>query len=287
MKRIVLIIFSFFICWVALPQVQWRFKSDIEKCDYKLLKGFIADKRPITMYLEETGSFCSNENKWTFSYGIRGWYYYDDNQKKKPLLGSYEGKGEDGCCINLFVPENILDTINNNSCKVEKYKEVFSTCESDSPFSCSFVSMKWKQNGQEEWFDVNLKLVGSAENTSKAQIVLEVNGWDFYSFDLSGATAIDNIESVNLLSSKAVDSNFYLIFSFAHLSNPGANGHGYCGGGYEEYLGFLHLNDSFDIMAFDYYLTESCNKMIESSYTYDLAFPENGIRKYEYIDTVN
>lgn len=274
MKKIALIIISVFIYSVLPAQTEWRFKSEVEKNDYYLLEGTIADKYPITMYLEESGFFCNYESRWNFSYGIKGWYYYNNFKKKIPLLGSVEESGGESCFLSLFVPVNLLDTINRNSCGIEEYKEVFTTNE-----SCSFTSMKWKKSNQEDWSNVTLNLIQSINEETNAKIILEINGFDFYSFDLSDVTEIEYIESVNLLSSKAIDNNFYLIFSFNHMTNPGSNGHGYCGAGYEEYLGFLHINELFEIAGFEYYLTESCDRYIEQGYGYDEEFPENGIIK--------
>lgn len=104
---------------------------------------------------------------------------------------------------------------------------------------------------------------------------------EFFSFNLSNATENKYIDAVNVLSSKVFDNNFYLIFSFEHMSNPGSIGLGNCGAGVEEYLGFLHINESFEVVDFNYYLTESCGHFIEQEYYYDKEFPENGIKEIE------
>ena len=211
MKKVILITFLIFLCFELFSQAEWQFTTEIKRNNHYLLEGIIAEKYPITMYLEENGFFCNFENRWNYSYGIKGWYYYNNIKKKIPLLGSVEYR-ENEYSVKLFVPINTLDTINRKTCEIENYREVFIADE-----CCSFTSMKWKMTNKKDWSDVSLKLIEAINYETDVKIKLEINNMEFFSFNLSNATENKYIDTVNFLSSKTYNNNFYLIFSFEHM----------------------------------------------------------------------
>ncbi|MDR1583630.1 MAG: hypothetical protein LBS55_10320 [Prevotellaceae bacterium] len=295
MKKIIILV-ALLMTTNAWGQTPWQFKSKIDRGETGfLLEGAIDNKYPITMYLTRD-NFCNtdNNNKWNYTFLLNGWYYYNNKKIKLPLIGYeryFRTNSTDGKKIVLYVPVNILDEINEKTnCELEKYKEIFIAEEENQEGLYSLQYMQWKPDGKNSFLPVNLKKIQSPSLKTKVTITLEVRGIEMFYFNLtdnlsdlkdayqSYNTTIDNIE---ILASKAINNDFYLIFSFSRPSVPGSLGFGYCGAGYEDYLGFLHIS-SLEMKEFKYYQTDSCISFIKEKYMYDENFPEKGIQEYDY-----
>ena len=125
---------------LAFAQTEWKFQPKVEKNEFYLLEGKIDDKYPITMYLKQTWDFCgAGNNNNRKARGLTGWYEYSKVGKKIPLIGSISGSDPDHF-IKLFVPNNLLDTVNSATCELNNYKETF-TAE-----SFQFTELSWKTN---------------------------------------------------------------------------------------------------------------------------------------------
>jgi hypothetical protein len=280
--------------WCNVP---WEFKPKIEVRDQGfLLEGIIDDKYPITMYLVGD-KLCNTESysRWNYTSLLKGWYYYDNKKIKLPLIG-YEkyfettdsGRGEK---IALYVPVNILDEISEKTnCELEKYREIFIVEKygEEKNGLYSLQNMQWKMKGRNSFLPVKFHKIQGPNLETKVTITLYVGHVEMYFFNLTdslsglkdayGDSYNTYIENMEILASKAINNNFYLIFSFRHPSIPGSQGFGHCGAGYEEYLGFLHIS-SLEMKEFRYYQVESCFNSIDGEYTYDKKFPEKGIKR--------
>ena len=268
-------------------QTQWQFKSKIEQNNSYLFEGTIG-RYPITMYLEKDG-YCFLSNRWNYGYRLKGWYSYNNRNIKLPLIGSEVYNGADGADdfkITLYVPINVLDSINMETCDLKKFREIFVS-------DCSFETIQWRMNNSKSSLPVNLKTIRSPSPQTEAFISLYIRDVEMFTFNLTDkltdlkdvyqlSIEANYIESIELISSKAIDNDFYLIFSFSHPSIPSLidRSRGYCGAGYEGYLGFLHIS-SFEVKNFKYVQTYSCFSFIEEEYTFDENAPEKGIMKIE------
>jgi hypothetical protein len=268
----------------TFAQFDWHFETKIEKNNHYLLEGDIAGKYPITMYLEYD-DFCLYDNKWNYARTLKGWYYYNNRKIKLPLIGSekyYETNSRQECKVMLYVPTDIKDNIRENTCDLEKFNEVFITDTLDEDGACSFESMQWKTNSSSYFLPVKFKKTRQPSPETEAFISLYIRGIEMLSFNLTANlrdvkdTYGNYIHQVDIEASKEVNNDFYLIFSFSIPSVPGGFGMGYCGAGFEDYLGFLHIG-SFGVKEFKYYQTASCIRSFDEKYTYDKDEPEKGI----------
>ena len=294
MKRCVIVLIFLLSSLTIFAQLDWHFETKIENNNHYLLEGSIADKYPITMYLERDG-FCLYEYRGNIVYRLKGWYYYNNRRIKLPLIGSETMPHSDMyniCKVKLYVPTNISDSIRENSCDLEDFREIFVTNEQEVYGGYSFESLqwKWKINNNSAFLPVNLKEISKPSIETKSTILLNIRGIEMFSFDLTdnlrdlknpwGEPYGNYIEQLNIEASKEIDNDFYLIFSFSIPSSLGAMGMGYCGAGYEDYLGFLHIN-SFELKEFKYFQTASCRYSFDEKYTYDKNAPEKGITEKE------
>ena len=286
-------VFTFLLMSVNIyAQSDWHFETKIESNNHYLLEGNIADKYPITMFLEPC-KHCDMEtrNRWNYAYQLKGWYYYNNYRTKLPLIGSVKYIRNDsfyGTKISLYVPENELDTIDINTCELKNFKEKFVVEIDDGQIAGhSFESLQWQTNGNKSFLPVKLKEISRPSTETKSTVSLYVRGVEMFFFDLTDklkglkdvyGTSIGGayIETIKLEVSKKIDDDFYLIFSFSQPTVPNSNGFGYCGAGYENYLGFLNIS-SFELKNFKYYQTHSCLKEISEEYTFDENAPEKGI----------
>jgi len=272
MNRYIVIIIFLLPSLNIFAQTNWHFEPKIERNTYYLLEGSIADKYPITMYLEY-GNFCLHYSRWDYAKTLKGWYYYNNKKIKLPLIGSEkyyqtdEGQKEQ---ITLYVPTNVLDTIRENSCDLEKYNEIFVAD------AVSFEEMQWQMNNSKSFLPVKLKEKSRPSAETKSSILLYVKGIEMFSFNLTDNSKDVYIETIELKASKEIGNDFYLIFSFSRPSKPSSLGMGHCGSGYEDYLGFLHIS-SFEVKEFKYVQTYSCFSAILEEYTFEKNAPEKGI----------
>jgi hypothetical protein len=286
MKKSIIILIFLLASVNIFAQSDWHFEAKTERSKHHyLLEGSIDDKYPITMYLERD-RFCLYEYRGNIVYRLKGWYYYNSRKIKLPLIGSetipYSDRF-DICKVTLYVPTDISDSIRENSCDLEDFKEIFVTNEA---YSFESLQWSWRTNNNKSLLPVKLKEISKPSIEIKHSILLHVRGIEMFSFDLTdNLRNSDNfygnyVEQVNIEVSKLIDNDFYLIFSFSIPSNPGSYGMGNCGAGYEDYLGFLHIK-SFELKEFKYFHTTSCISSFEEKYTYDKTAPEKGITENE------
>jgi len=273
-RAVTIILISFFgLCSNA--QSKWEFKPKIEGHEYYLLKGKIDGKYSIEMFLTETWEFCgeSDNNKWN-ARGIRGWYQYETVKKKFPLVGSMKYDAPE-YFVRLYVPKNPLDKIERKSCEVKEYKEIFIAEK-----CCSMNEMKWRTADKDIFLPVNLEEIHSFSWATNSVVILEISGLEFTEINLASLTGIEHIQYIDILSEKEIENKFYAIVQFGHMTNPGSNGSGHCGAGYERFLGYIEVNHSLELEKFEYFQTESCLRYIpEGLYSFDEKNPEKGIKE--------
>ena len=286
MNKYVAVLIFLLTCVNTLAQSNWKFEAKIEESINYLFEGIIADKYPITMYLEYD-DFCLYDNKWNYARTLKGWYYYNNRKIKLPLIGSekyYETDDGQKEKITLYVPTNVLDNIRGDSCDLEKFNEIFIADTG------SFESMQWKTSNSKSFLPVKLKVIRYPLIKTNSSILLYIRKVEMLSFNLNDNLQDfkdpwnepygDYINQISIKTSKEINNDFYLIFSFSVPSVIGGNGMGHCGAGSEDYLGFLHIS-SFEVKEFKYYQTSSCRYAFEGKYTYDKSAPEKGIKLNE------
>ncbi len=265
----------------TFSQSSWELLPHIEKNDYYLLEGTFTDGEEFEMYLTKTWEICGDAiNERENSQGLKGWYQLKNEAKKHLLVGSINQNAEVGASsyfIKLFVPQNPLATIDDETCEIADYKELFvvDAC-------CSMQKMNWKKQGKQSFQQIELKEIHPSSWETEASLNLSINELELLTINLTDLTKIKYIDSVEVLAAKEIDGQFYAIIEFGHMTNPGSNGMGFCGAGYEAYLGFIQINASLDIVKFEFHQTESCNRIIpEDKYTFNKEHPENGILEKE------
>jgi hypothetical protein len=286
-KKCIIVLLFLFTGISVFAQSDWHFETKIERNNHYLLEGAIANRYPITMYLERDG-FCLYEYRGNVIYRLKGWYYYNNRKIKLPLIGSeiiaYSDRF-DTSKVTLYVPTDIFDNIRDNSCDLKDFKEIFVTEEKQGRMS-DFESMQWRMSNNESFLSVQLREIQRPSQETRVSILLNIRGIEMLYFDLTdnlrdlkdpwGEPCGIYVEQLNIEASKKINNEFYLIFSFSLPSRPGSYGMGHCGAGYEDYLGFLHIS-SFEVKEFTYYQIDSCSYLIEEKYTFDENAPEKGI----------
>jgi len=240
------------------------------------LEGKIDEKYPIEMYLTESWGLCDDEKAYRWEARLfKGWYQYTKVKKKIPLIGSVSYRDGADYFAKFFVPKHPLDTLEKATCNLKDYKEIFFV-ES----SRTFEKMAWRQADTNTFLPVELNQTHSSSLATEVNLEFYLSGLKMTTFNLSDLTKIEVIQSVEILSSKEVDGNFYSIFNFGHSTNPGSWGRGHCGAGYESYLGFIKINSQFELEEFEYFQTHSCIKHIDPDlYFFDKENPQTGIQK--------
>ena len=143
--------------------------------------------------------------------------------------------------------------------------------------------MKWRMADKEVFLSVDLEEKHSYSWATDATITLEIEKLEFTEINLTFLTGIEHIQSIEILSSKEIENEFYAIIEFGHMTNPGSNGRGYCGAGYENFIGFIKVDDSLELEEFEFRQTTSCLKDIpENLYSFNKNNPENGIKENKY-----
>ena len=136
---------------------------------------------------------------------------------------------------------------------------------------------------KEVFLSVDLEEKHSYSWATDATITLEIEKLEFTEINLTFLTGIEHIQSIEILSSKEIENEFYAIIEFGHMTNPGSNGRGYCGAGYENFIGFIKVDDSLELEEFEFRQTTSCLKDIpENLYSFNKNNPENGIKENKY-----
>ena len=258
-------------------QSEWKFQTHIDNNEFYLFEGVINEEYPIEMYLEQTWDFCGtgNNNRWK-ARGLKGWYQYPKIKKKIPLIGSICRSDPDHY-IKLFVPTILLDTINDETCELDKYKEKFIA------HSSRFSKLEWKTFKMDSFYSVKLKPVHNFSWNTDVTIGLEIRDIEILEINITKLSEIEFIQFIEILATKEINNNFYAIIEFGHRSNLDSSGSGYCGAGYEKYLGFIKVNYALELEKFEMQQIWSClNSIPEGKFTFDKEHPEQGIIEKEY-----
>ncbi|WP_151998426.1 MULTISPECIES: hypothetical protein [unclassified Imperialibacter] len=269
----VFVIFFGLLGYYADAQDSWAFEPHIEFETYSVSEGMIDGKYAIKMYLEESYQSCkANESsRWT-PHMVYGWYMYQKVGKKIPLIG--HSCYADACetRLKLFVPEDFTNYALDENCDLPNAKEVFTIQPGQS-------QMFW-QMGKGEPLPVQLEDVHPFSFTSKARILLLMQGIEMASFNLNELSQKELIEGVKILAQKSINGSFHLIIDYSHQSNPGSGGHGSCGAGVEVYAAYIKIAQDLTVETFDQIQVESClSNENNVDVEYDVNHPELGIRK--------
>ncbi len=230
------------------------------------------------MYLEWTSGYCGlNDNHRFDPRIIKGWYEYKKFNQRIPLIGSLNGNDMAEYFMKLFVPNNILDSIDRNTCTVEDYKEMFFI--QDRP---SMDTMLWKKSSEEYFHKVTMREIHPFSWETNCTLSFEVNEINLLEINLSDLSKNKFIDKVEVEAANQVDEKFYIIIRFGHSSRPGGSGSGYCGAGWEGWLAFIQINNSLQIEKFEYFQDESCIDSFDAKYSFDKTHPEKGITAKKY-----
>src|SRR5687768_9387958 len=254
MKIFKILFFLLFIPLTHLYSQNWTFKAVTTADEWTALRGEIDFLGPFVMYLKPYKGFCGVETfGWRRQHKIfSGYYIYVHHGDRIPLLGAI-GYGDNNERVILYVPENFNDTIKNSDCHITNFKEMFFVHGQND-----LAKLKWVQNGSKDTLDAKLEYAYDATMRSNASIILEVNEVELNKFDISQLSGLKYIDSINNLDAKLINNEYFLTFQFGQRSIPGGNGEGDCGAGYEEYLGFIHIDKKLEPVVFEKRLIGSC-----------------------------
>ncbi len=257
----------------AVGHSKWSLESRIDFERYSIYNGTINNMYPITMYLEESNESCSKyPSRWT-PQKIYGWYMYDKIGKKIPLIGNVCYADACESYLKLFVPENPIDYSFNENCDLINAKEAFIQKK-----GWSANKMEWNMKTGNT-YPVFIEVEHKFSWVTTASLILKINDIELRSFDLSKLANNEYIEQINILAQKRVGDNYHIIFNYLHQSNPGSNGHGICGAGIEEFIGYVIVNNEFEVESFKSIQTLSCINSFETEVIFNSEYPENGIEK--------
>jgi hypothetical protein len=221
-------------------QPTWQLIPKIERNAYEVLDGSIDNKYPISLYFEFSFGFCgSNDNNRWNPRIIKGWYEYKKFEKRIPLIGSMNGNDGAEYFMKLFVPKDLLDTLDGKTCVIHDFKEMFFI--QNGP---TMDTMYWKKSSEGIFHKVTLKEIHPYSWETKCILSFEVSGINLLDINLSELANNKFIDKVEVEAANQVDDKFYIIFRFGHSSNPGGSGSGYCGAGWEG-LASIHTNQQF------------------------------------------
>ncbi|MDC1106103.1 hypothetical protein OAT16_05315 [Prolixibacteraceae bacterium] len=265
----ILMLFSVF----ASAKSNWAFRPNIVFHRYKTCQGMIAQKYPITIYLETSTERCSGSACNWAPQMVYGWYMYNKIGKKIPLVGN--SCYADACDIQLrlFVPEDPTDYHFDEKCNLIGAKESFVQQN-----GWKTDSMVWRM-GKGKYYPVSLQTTHAFDWNTQAYLELEINEIGIKTVDLNTLTHKQSIEKITILSQKKVENQFHVIFSYSELSNPYADGRGHCGGGIELHIGHITLNKSYEVVKFNSIYKSSCINSFDKEVIYDKAHPEEGIKE--------
>ena len=283
MIKIFLVIFLGVGSMKIFSQQSWELVPKIERNAYTILEGSIDNKYPIRMYLESTWRWCGpNDNyKWNPRI-VRGWYEYKKIGKKIPLIGSSHSGDSREYSLKLFVPQYVLDTLDDKTCACKNYKEMFFIPEGYYEERYSWDTMQWSKYGQEGFLQVYLKETHLSTWATTATLTFQNNNIGLVDFDLSNSSSNQYIDKIDIEASKEINGKFYFIVRWGHLTTPGWFGSGQCGAGWEEWLGLLEINNNLEIDKFEYYQSASCEKNIDTEFIFDKSHPEKGFSIKQY-----
>lgn len=258
---------------LLIAQTDWIFRPHIESNNFYRFEGSIDGRYAIEMYLTLNRDCCGEaDNPRRQAHGLLGWYTYQKFATKIPLVGARQS-GDTDQFIKLYVPEMLGDTIHPGTCELADFREYFLALGTDS-----FQEMNWWSRDRRTPLKVSLSTVHDFSWETTASLALVYRQVEMASFNLSQLSGLAYIDTVEVVAARQIGGHFYAILQFGHLSNPGSSGMGYCGAGYEGYLGAIQVNRNLGVEKFTFYQTESCVKNLpDKAYSYDADHPEKGI----------
>ncbi len=265
--RIVLIFFVFVIQNNLYTFGQFSDSVEEVVTDDRIFSGSINDKYNITVYLKYYNPSDGHAN----IYSVKGWYYYNNVQKKIPLIGIYDGD------LTLFVlkTQEKIDSISNFLYNGDSFWDKMEYLENISGFDEKFIIGLNKVN---EWISGNKKLT----------LKLYSNDFQIKSrIEYLKIRINDNVKYVNLNDIAFYDSDFSLVNSihnendirfllkFDYQSRPYALG--MCGAGSE--IGYLILkyDGHLNFIESQRVLLESCEYGITNE---ELQVSDRNIKSY-------
>lgn len=268
--RTFLILILIFIGFDTIGQGKWNVKSDVNFERYSYYKGTIDGKYPISMRIEETNQSCAElVSRWTPRL-VYGWYSYQKIGKKIPLVGHTCYADACETSLELFVPNDPIDYEFDENCNMSNFKEKFTIMPGSD-------QMTWTLLGKEP-VPVELDAIHTFSWKTDATLSLSINEQNIAIFDLNKIAKNEYIEQIDIIAQKRVNKLFHVIIKYSHQSNPGSFGHGACGAGIEEYIGYLKIDQNFSLIKFDQIQSQSCiNSIYEAEINYDIQRPELGI----------
>ena len=230
----------------------WSVEPDISMGRYYLLKGTIDDKYAITMYLEEGDSLCGDNttsDRWRDA-TLVGWYYYDKLKIKIPLIGS--DYRTDDSHVDLYVLKNYLDSFDYKNCTAKDFKEKFFNDEDRD-----LTKLNWMKKNKATYL-TNMKIAHNYSLETNSELIIKIRDVEIKRMSISQRTGLKYITELYNIDPKKLLDGLHITFSFAERSNPGGSGSGYCGCGYEKYLGYVHFDNQINIKKFDFKKVDSC-----------------------------
>ncbi len=262
-----------------LPGLYWGIKAQdpagitpsIERHEYYTLTGKI-DGKPILMHLERNGSFCGMEpNNRMNAPGFSGYYASAMDAERVELVG-YMKDDANKAFIKLYVPDPYLPSEFNTACELTGFDQAFIAATSNN-----FKEVLYSNSQNTTPRPANLELLHDFSFKTTATLAVAYKTGNAKHFNLTALTGLSYIDDVEVIAQKELVGALYLILKFGNTSIPGSDGMGFCGVGYEGYLGFMHIDEDYELADFDYKQVESCLVEIIEDYTYDTAHPENGL----------
>jgi len=238
----------FLVC--SLNQVFAQQKDVITevRTDERIFQGSINEKYAITIYLK----YYQSSGEHMGVYSVKGWYYYDNIQKKIPLVGLYDN---DDLTLFVFQQKEKQDSIlefNYGGANLWDGLELLKGMSGfDEKFTYNTEVKEWKTSTKKlplRLFSDNL----SIEQTTDFIKTTQNNEVKFIDMDeMMGY--IDNCELVHSIHSKT-ENSFLVKYEFP--SNPYVQGR--CGAGTEEGYALLKYDGNYNFLNFQNVVLNSC-----------------------------
>lgn len=254
MKKIILInlILFFLIHCTGIAQQNWNFSFNIQKNNFYELSGKINEKYPIKMFLEQDTFVCGNPYDDDINLTLKGWYYYEKIKTRIQLKGSYN-KTEGREYVELFVPVNTKDKLNNETCKLKDYTEVFANKN-----AFDLTNLTWKVKASKTYSKVKLNLNHDSGPETKLTLVFKNNGKTINEFNITELSGARYLDEYKLFDTKKIDNFYYATFEFQEWSRQDDNANAMCGAGIERYLGYIKIDNTGKLIDYKICLRESC-----------------------------
>jgi hypothetical protein len=252
----------FFVVEGKAQGASWRFLALLEKENYFLLQGEIDGKYPITMQLWEQNYARCGASHFPIQFrngALDGWYSYDKIGKKIPLVGYYKHDH----CVRLYVPENLLDTLDRYTCEPPGSKEIFTNDE-----DYDLTRMQWKQRVESEYKGVELEILHAASQETKAFLALRISEIEMARVNISERSGIFSIDEILVLSAAHQEDGFHVLFEVNDWGWREA----------QEYVGYLWIDEDLEVRGFSFVKTyDSWFGETQDEIHFDLKFPHRGI----------